>query len=172
MNALVHLTEQDFEKMAQDITKISKEKSESELFQVIGNALHDSGYGVSKADNSDLIEPKMFDQTQEKINLLKSVDFVENTDALSAEEAEKEGGRFWRRFTKKLKKMICNNTKFRELLTGESSTKDYLIVGIPLVVTALGMTALNPVLLAIAAAVLALIAKVGFAAYCDLPDNQ
>jgi hypothetical protein len=53
-------------------------------------------------------------------------------------------------------------------LEGDGTLKDYLIAGIPLILAALGIGALNPLALAIVAAVVALIVKVGFQAYCEM----
>ena len=60
------------------------------------------------------------------------------------------------------------NSKIKELLEGDGTLKDYLIAGIPLILAALSIAALNPLALAIIAAVFALIIKVGFQAYCEI----
>ena len=165
---LAQLTEEDFEKMAQEIDEINETNSEDDLLERIGNALHDSGLTVATGNNFEIIKPKMFNQNLEKFSMKASLDFVADTTPLTTEDAVEEGRRFVGRFKDKLKVVLCNDSKIRDLITGEGTLKDYLIAGVPLVVAALGLTALNPLLLAIVAAVFALIVKVGFQTYCEI----
>ncbi len=165
---LAQLSEVDFEKMAQEINEISETKSEEALFAIIGNALHDSGLTVSSSNSFEILNPKMFSEVTEKFNMKKSLEFVSETEPLSPDDAQAEGKKFWQRFKDKLKVTICNDAKIKALLTGDGTLKDYLIAGIPLVLTALSIGVLNPLALAIIAAVFALIIKVGFLAYCEM----
>ena len=110
----------------------------------------------------------MFGGANDRISMLKSYDYVANVKPVTRTNANKEGKKFWKRFKKKKKKAICNDPKIKELMTGNGTLKDYLITGIPLVLAALGLGVLNPVTLAIIAAVFALILKVGFEAYCEI----
>lgn len=106
--------------------------------------------------------------------MTKSVDFVADPSPILPKDAKAEGRKFWHRFEDKLRSSICNDPKIRELLTGDGKLKDYLIAGVPLVTAALGMAALlapYAPLLAILAAVFALIAKVGFQAYCEIDSH-
>lgn len=165
---LAQLSEQDFEKMAQEIQEISEIESEDSLFEIMGNALHDSGLTVSTSDSFEILQPKAYNESLEKFNLMKSVKFVSDPEPLSNKEAKKEGKRFWKRFKDKLKTTICNDSKIKELLEGDGTLKEYLMAGIPLVLAALGISALNPLAMAILATVFALILKVGFKAYCEI----
>lgn len=165
---LAQLTEADFEKMAQEINEISEKQSEESLLAILGNALHDSGLTVSSSNSFAILQPKMFNEGIEKFSMKKSMDFVSETDPLTPNDAEAEGRRFWQRFKDKLRAAICNDSKIKELLEGDGTLKDYLIIGIPLILAALGVAVLNPVWLAIIAAVFALIMKVGFQAYCEI----
>lgn len=165
---LAELNEQDFEKMATEIQSVSDTNSEKQLFELLGTALHISGYTVANSNSFDIIKPKMYDEKIEKFSILKSIHYYTAKSALSKKEAEEEGKSFWLRFKDKLKIAICNDPKIKELMTGQGKLKDYLIVGIPLVLAALGVAVLNPILLAIVATVFALIVKVGFDAYCEI----
>lgn len=165
---LAQLTESDFEKMAQEISEISETQSEETLLTTIGNALHDSGLTTSTSNSLEILHPKMFNESTEKFSMKKSMKFVSETDSLTPTAAQDEGRKFWRRFKDKLKAAICNDTRIKELLEGDGSLKDYLMAGIPLVLAALGIGALNPLALVIIAAVFALILKVGFQAYCEI----
>jgi len=170
MIALTQLTEQDFEKMAREIQEISETRTEDNLYEAIGYALYDSGYAVATSNSFAILQPKMYNERVEKFNMQKSIDYVADIQPLKADEARKEGKRFWGRFKNTLKKVICSDEKVAKLINGEGTLKDYLITGIPLIITALGASALNPVVLAIVAAVLALIVKIGFAAYCEIEN--
>ncbi|GAB3656769.1 hypothetical protein GCM10028791_28850 [Echinicola sediminis] len=171
MYYLTQLTEQDYEKMAMEINEISESKSENELFELIGNALHDIGLTVSTSSTTEIITPKMFDQNLEKFSLIKSLNFVADTASMAPEGAKREGRKLWKRIKEKLRTVICNDPNIQALLKGEGTLKDYLKTGIPLVMTALGLAALNPVLLFIVTSVFALIIKTGFAAYCEVPQE-
>jgi len=163
---LAQLTEADFERMAQEINEISETQSEETLLTILGNALHDSGLTISSSNSFEILQPKMFNEGTEKFSMKKSMKFVSDTDPLSPNEAEEEGRRFWQRFKDKLRVTICNDPKIKELFEGDGSLKNYLIIGIPLILAALSIT-LNPLGLVIIATVFALILKVGFQAYCD-----
>jgi hypothetical protein len=166
---LAQLTEQDFALMADQIEQTSSNESEENLFKTLGNALHDGGYKVCSGTNYEIIEPKMFDQNTEKFNMMKSMKFVQDTSALSAYDAEKEGKKFFKRFKEKANAIICSEPKIKELINGEGTLKEYLMIGIPIVLAALSIAALNPLALTIIATIFAMIIKIGFAAYCDLP---
>jgi hypothetical protein len=165
---LAQLTEADFEKMAQEIQEISETQTEDSLLETIGNALHDSGLTVSTANSFEILQPKAFSEATEKFSMKRSFSFVSDTTPMSTNEAKEEGRKFWQRFKDKLRSAICNDSKIKELLEGDGTLKDYLIAGIPLILAALGIGALNPLALAIVAAVVALIVKVGFQAYCEM----
>lgn len=164
---LAQLSEADFEKMAQEITEISETQNERSLLTILGHALHDSGLKVSSANSFEILEPKTANKSNEKFNIKNSLRYVAETDPLTPDEAEAEGKKFWKRFKDKLRTALCNDSKIKQLLEGEGTLKDYLIAGIPMVLSALGIAMLNPVALAIIGASFALIIKVGFQAYCE-----
>ena len=165
---LAQLTDQDFDKMATEIQRISRNASDDDLYTALGKALDDLGYTVSSSKSFEIIHPKMFGGANDKISMLKSYDYVANVKPVTRTNANKEGKKFWKRFKDKLQKAICNDPKIKELMTGNGTLQVYLITGIPLVLAALGLGVLNPVTLAIIAAVFALILKVGFEAYCEI----
>jgi hypothetical protein len=66
-----------------------------------------------------------------------------------------------------LKTIICTDPQIVALFTGDSLT-DYLKTGIPILLTLLGVTALNPWVAGLIAATIALIAKIGFKMYCSM----
>jgi hypothetical protein len=182
MNSNFELNDLDLEAMANDIETISA-IDESEIFRIIGNSLFREGYSIDSSDENtntigthDLgeikllqIKPSLIQNTDIRtISALKSVRFINQPLDHTPEDAESEGKKFWEKFKQKLKEEICSNERIREMILGNGSLKDYLLHGIPIVMVALGIAALNPVILAIIVSVFALIIKVGFQAYCDL----
>ncbi|PLX08130.1 MAG: hypothetical protein C0596_07470 [Marinilabiliales bacterium] len=166
MMIIEDFTGDDFEKMAQEINEISESNTEDEILKLIGNALHDSGMTVVDNNSKGIIKPKMYNPEKEKFNIVKSLNFVADTKSLTPKDAKKEGKKFWKRFKEELQEAICSDDKIKKLMDGKGTLKEYLVVGIPMVLAALGV-ALNPIFLAIIAAVFALIIKVGFRAYCE-----
>ena len=184
MDYLDELNELDFERIASDIEEMSK-MDEGEIYEIIGNSLKREGYSVvkkarprkaagkakaaRKARGFDIIQPNMmFDDKRKNISPLKAMKFVNEPLLPETDSARDEGRRFWDRFKDQLRKTICNDEKIKTLLTGKGTLKDYLVVGIPIVLSALGIGALSPVMLVVVASVFALILKVGFEAYCEL----
>lgn len=168
MLTLAQMNDQDFEKMAAEIQKISKTSTEDVLYEAIGKALDDIGFAVAADKSFSIIQPKMVNAVGEKFSMMKSLNYVTNVKPVTKLNAKKEGKKFWKRFKDKLQKAICNDPKIKELLTGNGTLKEYLIAGIPIILAAIGLSVLNPVTLAIIAAVFALIIKVGFEAYCEI----
>ncbi|MEL6732266.1 MAG: hypothetical protein AAFP83_14145 [Bacteroidota bacterium] len=165
---LAEVTDQQLNQMSADIAKISGELSEEELFEVIGNGLHDLRLETGIIDEMVVLQPKGYNGNLDKFNMSAAVRHVQDRNPLSKEEAKEEGKKFWGRFKEQLRLAICQDTKIKELIEGKGALKDYLLIGIPLVVATLGLTALNPVHLAIITTVFALILKVGFKAYCQI----
>ncbi|MEN9510400.1 MAG: hypothetical protein RLZZ370_219, partial [Bacteroidota bacterium] len=87
---------------------------------------------------------------------------------LDKEASKTNGKKFWDRFRDELRKFICENSKIKELFEGEGNLVDFLKISIPIIISALGWAAMGPLGLTILASVAALIAKVGFAAYCNI----
>lgn len=80
-------------------------------------------------------------------------------------------GGFWKKFNKKAKDIICKNEDIIDFMNGNSnnlSLKSTLKTVIPWVVSALGISALTPLTLAIVIGALAYLSKIGFNAYCEI----
>ncbi len=167
MDYLSEFAGQDFEQMAHDLSELSQNKTEDELLEIIGQSLYGLGYEIASSSEVDIIKPISSSELR-NMGIAAAVDFVENRNLALTEQVKMEAVGFWKGFKEKLKEAICNDPKIRDLITGDGTLKEYLIVGVPLVLAALGMSALNPLLLAIVAAVFALIIKVGFKTYCEI----
>lgn len=70
--------------------------------------------------------------TAGRISLTEAFEDVGDSTPLEKGQAVEEGRAFWKRFKEKLKNAICNDPKIQELMLGQGSLKDYLMVGIPL----------------------------------------
>lgn len=165
MLTLAQLTPADFEQMAAEIQYINEHQSEETLFTVIGNALHDSGLTVADGESFQLVVPKAYNEATTPFSLKSSFDFAANTQPNN--EAQKEGRKFWRRFRAKLRHTICNDPKIQALMAQGGDLKDYLMIIIPIIMSALGFTVLNPLALGVIAAIMALLIRTGFDAFCE-----
>jgi hypothetical protein len=157
-------TDDDFEQWASEITELQS-KSEKELYSAIGNSLYDGGLSVSKSSNRYvLVEPRKETVSDGRLSFTQSVQHVSKAGTVQkpAPNAAKEGESFFKR----LKVIICTDPQIVELFTGDS-LKDYLRTGIPILLTLLGVSALNPWVAGLIAATIALIARVGFRMYCS-----
>jgi hypothetical protein len=79
-------------------------------------------------------------------------------------------GDFWKRFNKQAKKTICNSEEVQNFINnkGNLTIKVTLKYVVPLIVSTLGLSTINPIALAIVIGILALIAKTGFNTYCNI----
>jgi hypothetical protein len=163
---LAQIKESEIEALVNDLEAL-KEQDEETLFEVIGNGLHDEGYKVLEDDSLGIVEENV-KQNQGGISLKMAFEHVKKSDPLSTEEASNNGKKFMKRFNEKLRKLICSNERLSDIMKGNGSLKDFLMVGIPLGLGAIGIAALNPVWLAIIGSVLAIILKAGYQAYCEV----
>lgn len=165
MLTLAQLTPTDFEHMEREILQINEGNSEEALCTVIGNALHDSGLTVAEDDSFKLVVPKVYNEATTPFSLKSSFDFTANTQPNN--QAQQEGRKFWRRFRNKLRHTICNEPTIQALMDQGGDLRDYLAIIIPIIMGALGLTVLNPLALGLIAAVLAMLIKSGFHAFCE-----
>jgi hypothetical protein len=157
------LTDAYLDELATEVENL-KRKDDDELYRVIGHGLYDGGLAVSKTlSYPRFIQPRENLLKDGILSAEKSFEFVANVQPTTDAEAKKEG----KSFMNKLKKAICTDSQIQNLLTGQATVKEYLRVGIPLLLTALGATVLSPWTLGVIVAVIALILKVGYTAYCD-----
>lgn len=168
MSFLKDLTEEDYKVLAEQIETLSQQ-DENEIFKIIGNSLNREGYSVADDAEPGILQPKMMiDFPNRRIDPLKALEFANSPFKIKKVDARKTGKSFWKKFEKKIKKEICSNESIKAIITGNGTLVDYLKAGIPILLTALGITAVNPTMLAVIIAVFALIVKVGYKTYCDI----
>lgn len=85
---LALLENQDYEKMAQDILETSKTKSEDELFEILGNALYDSGLEISPEDYEEATIPISFEADTKQFNVFKTLNYVANSEPVSSKNSK------------------------------------------------------------------------------------
>lgn len=165
MSNLQNLKEEELASMAMQIEALAAQKSEKDLYMALGNALYDSGIVLDEHGALSLDAFDFFDNKQ--LNLSKSFDFVSDPTPLDKDASKTNGKKFWERFKDELRGFICENSEMKKLFEGEGTLRDYLKAAIPIIISALGWAAMGPLGLTILASVAALIAKVGFEAYCN-----
>lgn len=166
MKSLTQYTKIDFEKIAQDAITLSK-KSEDELYKVMGHGLYDMGLKPSKTKN---VLFDRIDTVGGNIRAIKAFGHVANTTALNDNQAKNKGKEFWKKFKESVKSIICSDKKILDFINGNGNLtlKDVLAYIIPIILVALGLTTLNPALLAVVVGAIAIILKSGFKAYCEI----
>lgn len=170
MIRLSTFTDTDYERLADAIEQLSTTKSEAQILEIIGNGLRDEGYQVATDDPTRIIEPIAIDQDSRELRFPETIRYVADTEAGAESDAVTTGRNFWQRFTDRLRTYLCTDAGIRKLMSGDGALKDYLKIGIPIVLAGLGIGTLSPVMLAIVASVFALIIRKGWEAYCDLPN--
>lgn len=124
---------------------------------------------VMKNSKEGIIYESGLDEINFETLLAQSEDFIQKNKALNFNE---EGlfGFNWENFNDKAKKIICKNKVIIDFMQGKGThtLKSTLKDIIPIIVSVLGFGALNPIALAIVIGILAIIASMGFNAYCDL----
>lgn len=182
MDPLLHLSEHDYENLAEEIERLSNE-NENDIFEIIGKSIESAGFAVYDPDllpafkgfanqdlgSENLLYPKMMiDKTNRRVDARAALEFVKFPISSNMIDLKQEGKNFWARFNKILKKEICTNVQIQKIMTGDGTLKEYLIIGIPIIMAALGLTALNPAMLVLITSIFALIIKVGFKTYCEI----
>ena len=158
MKFLSELTEADYTNLADDALLLA-EKDENELFAFIGNGMNSLGLSIAD-DDQTLFTPVQL----RTYSMFSPFSLSDNQQAVDALELGKRSGE---RFKEKLRRIICSNERLREIIMGEGTLREKLIIAIPVILSLLGVTALAPPMLAIITAAIALIIRIGFQAYCD-----
>jgi hypothetical protein len=158
MKLLSELTEADYTNLADDVLQLA-EQDETELFALIGNGMNNMGLSIAD-DEQTLFVPVQL-RTYKTFTPF-SVSY--NQQAANTMEL---GRNFGDQFREKLRRIICDNERLRTIIMGNGTLREKLVLAIPVILSLLGVTALAPPMLAIIAAAIALIVRIGFQAYCD-----
>jgi len=162
------LNDQDLAQLASEIEALSRE-DDDQLFELTGNALYDIGLApVEETTDGPLLQPVMYNPNIAKVNLSSIADYVMKTDPLTKTESIKSG----KNFKERLRKAICSNKTIAAIFKSDTALKDNLKQIIPKVMGILGLAALSPLNLLIVCAVIALILKIGYDAYCGVKKEE
>ena len=154
--------------LADQILDVSKKKSAKDLYQLLGNALRESGFSVDAEGNATPMPDKFFERSPgQKMDIQESFQRLSELASKNGAEIETDGKNFWERFKEELRNTLCKDEKIKNLFNTDGALKELIKISIPVILTALGWAAMGPFGLAILAGVLALIAKVGFKVYCE-----
>ena len=85
------------------------------------------------------------------------------------EAAVESGKSFWQRLKDQIKNAICTNSTIKDFFTGDATLGKTLRVIVPIILTAIGITVINPMLMAALVACISLLIKAGYNAYCEIP---
>lgn len=159
------LKNQNYAELADQVKEITESKSEDNLYEIIGNALYDSGLELAPQGYTEAAIPLSMNLKTMNYDFLKSVNFVEDTTPISKSEAMKKGKGLWKR----IKTELCSNNKIKDFFTGDSNLKDNLKMLIPIILGLVSSTlALGPLGLTIAVTIIALLIKIGYQEYCEI----
>ncbi len=165
MKSFENYTNADYKQIAKDIITLSK-KEESELYQVLGHALNDLGIQASK--KKDVLFERADNETKE-VSALKAFNFVANTKSLDEVEAETRGKKFLNDLNLKIQKTICQNQIIIDIINGDATLEDKLVVAIPAILVIIGGgIILGPAYLTLISIALAIIIRIGLSAYCRM----
>lgn len=157
------LENQNSNLLASQLQQIINSKSEENLYEIIGNALYDSGLQISSLQYPEATIPITLNEDSTNFNILESIKFIEDTTAITKVEAIIRG----KGLLKRIKTQLCTNETIKNFFTGDNKLTDNLKVIIPIILSLISSTlALGPVGLAIAVALIALLIKIGYEAYC------
>jgi len=161
------LNEHDYEKMASEIEALSAQ-SEAQLYELIGNALYDSGLSVATVPGDfGFLQPVMYNPAVERFSVARVADFVMNTKPLPKPDAQSRG----KILLEKVKKAICEDAAIAALFSDNNKTlKEILKVLLPFIAKVLKISSFNPVVMAIIVAIAAFILKIGYKMYCEVPS--
>lgn len=164
------------ETFKESTTKTFEALTDEELDLTVETAMNKST--LSEDELNAILDKLDREQTQKGVNkefglrdndfktlLAQSESYFQNVETFNVEGVF---GNFWRKFNKKAKHVICANQEVINFITNDGSLtmKSTLKYMIPLIVSALGFSALTPLTLAIVIGALAYLSKVGFNAYC------
>lgn len=164
-----NLSEEQIEQIINEVEDITLNngKSVEELYAVIGNSIHySSDFRLAQSSSKSLLEK--IDTTQPTITLAKAMSLLSGSSSLTHAAAIEGGSNLWGRIKDKVKKIVCSNEIIKKFFTQGGSLKDAVKTLIPIIIGALGISAINPFLLAAIVAIISLIIKEGYSRFCEI----
>lgn len=169
MNPTLELTEQQYAEIESQVNNIvgNNSKSTNELYSIIGKGLYYSNdVELNPRGMANLFSKTGMDHTW--LTTHNAIKLLSETPSISRESAIESGKDFWERLKEKIQHEICTNKTIQDFFLGSSTLSGALKVIIPIILAAIGISIINPLILAAIAAVIALIIKIGYKAYCNI----
>jgi len=169
MDQIPKLTDAQIDEITKEVEDITlnNSKSVAELYATIGNSIHySSDVRLAHEFSKTLLEK--IPTSQSTISIPKAMSLLSGSSSLTLKAAVEGGGNFWQRIKDKIKKVVCSNEVIKKFFTGDGSLKEAVTTLIPIILSALGLSALNPLLLAALVAIIALLIKEGYSKFCQL----
>jgi hypothetical protein len=170
MGPTIELTDQQYADLELQIDNIvaNNNKSENELYSVIGKSIHYSNdVGMAPVGAKSLFAKTGTDKSW--LTTANAINLLSETPSISKEAAVESGKSFWERLKGKIKNEICTNSTIKDFFTGDATLAKALRVIVPIILTAIGITVINPMLMAALVACISLLIKAGYTAYCEIP---
>lgn len=155
------ISEKELRQIEKEVRKASKTSTEQDLELIIGSSLY-----LSSDNYKHEIVPLL--ESNRNFSFGNASGSLSDLPDISEAELQSRGRKYWRKFKKNLRETICNDSDIVKLMSGDGSLREYLKVGIPLILALLGMTALNPIATMIVIATFGIIIRSGFKTYCDV----
>lgn len=162
MKTFAELNEKELNLTVEAAENAKERFSENELIELLDTL-------VLKNSKEGVIYESGLREVDFETLLAQSEDFLKKDKTFIS---NKEGlfGFNWGSFNEKAKQIICKNRVIIDFIEGKGThtLKSTLKDIIPIIISVLGFSAINPITLAIVIGILAIIAKIGFNAYCNL----
>lgn len=169
MNPTLELTEQQYAEIESHVSNIvaNNSKSTNELYSIIGKGLYYSNdVELNPRGMVNLFSKTGVDKTW--LTTHNAIKLLSENPSISRESAIESGKDFWDRLKENIQKKICTNKTIQNFFLGDTTLKDALKVIIPIILTAIGISVINPMIMAAIIAIISLIIKVGYKAYCNI----
>lgn len=165
----MELTEEQYDLITKEVEDITKNNSKSvaELYATIGNSIHyTSEYSLAHESSKNLLEKNSTNQPI--ITLSKMMSLLSASPALTLAAATEGGGNFWQRIKEKIRNFVCSSEIIKKFFEGGGTLKDAIKTLVPIIISALGISAINPLILAAIVAIISLIIKEGYMKFCEI----
>ncbi len=168
MYDLNNLSAEEIDQLTMDVVEFSQ-KSEDEIFHMIGKTLDLEGLEVASSDSKMMIRPKNALLKGNNLSLLNTFDYIEKSVTPPDIVLKTDGKKFWEGVKGRIKHEICTNETIRRIMSSPDKVKEIVIELLKIIVMALFKKPEVSLLdLARIAAVIALLMIYGYNDFCGI----
>jgi hypothetical protein len=169
MEPIIQLTEKQYADVESQVNYIvaNNSKSLDEIYSALGRSI----YFCKDLELGYINNNKLFIKTPSDNDFLtakNALDLLSDHQSINKDAAIEGGKRYFARLKENIKKEICTNDTIRDFFTGETALDKALRIIIPIILTALGITIMNPFIMAAIIAILVILLKVGYTTFCEI----